>query len=108
MIESRVAARRGSSALAFPRIQSDVVVITTRADERCGVPHTLHQLKTQHTAIEFQRAIQVRNFQMDVTNADSRINRLRTLFRLFRLLAQQIQRAARSEPRDLFRVQRLI
>ena len=61
MIKSRAARQRRRTACAFPSVQSDVMMITTRRNERRARTKSLLQFKTQHAAIKCQRAIQVRH-----------------------------------------------
>src|SRR5690242_1417439 len=51
------------------------MVITAGGDECRLRPATLHQLKTEHAAIEIQRAFEIRDFEMNVADADAGIDR---------------------------------
>jgi hypothetical protein len=58
-------------ALALPRIQPDVVVVSTRRDKRRSRPQPLRQLKSQHAAIKLQRPLKFRHLQMHMPNPRS-------------------------------------
>ena len=57
------------AAFALPGIQPDVVVIAARRNERRLVAVALHDLEAEHAAIKSQRAVEVGDFQMDVSDA---------------------------------------
>jgi hypothetical protein len=75
MIQTRRARWRRRTARAFPGVQPDVVMITACRDERCLRAEPLPQFKTEHAAIKFQRAFEVGDFEMDMADADGRVNR---------------------------------
>lgn len=62
--------------LAFPRIQADVMVISTRAQERGRTSHPLHDLESECVCVEGNRAIEIRHFQVHVSDLGARIERL--------------------------------
>ena len=73
---------RRSATHAFPRVQTDVVVISARGEE-CGLPAVaLRDLEAQNIPIELQRTIEVRHFQVDVADADLRMQRAVERWRL--------------------------
>jgi hypothetical protein len=66
----------------FPRVQTDVVVISARGEE-CGLTAVaLRDLEAQNIPIELQRTIEVRHFQVDVADADLRMQRAVVSWRL--------------------------
>ena len=60
--QTGAAGRRWSTAETFPRVQSDVMMISPSRNKRCFSPPALHQLKPEHAAVKFERAFQIRNF----------------------------------------------
>jgi hypothetical protein len=60
--QTRAAGRRWRTAETFPRVQSDVMMISPSRNKRCFCPPALHQLKPEHAAVKFERAFQIRNF----------------------------------------------
>jgi hypothetical protein len=62
------------SAFTEPSVQSDVVVISTGRNKSSLRTESLHELKSEHPAIEFERPVEVGNLQVHVANADSWIN----------------------------------
>lgn len=75
MIQPRGSLGRRQSTRAFPRVQSDMMMIPARRDKRRALAVALGQFKPKHAAIKRQRPIQVRHFQMHVANPDFRIYR---------------------------------
>ena len=85
MIQPCRAWRRRRASLAFPRVQSDVVMITTCREKRCFLSVSLRDLKAKNIAIKVERAFQVGHLQMNVTNSDLRVKRARAGVRHFKL-----------------------
>ncbi len=53
-----------------------MVVAAGRDERRAGpVPH--HQFEAEHAAVEPDRALEVRHFQMHVADVDARVDRTR-------------------------------
>src|SRR6266702_7647353 len=50
------------------------MVISSGRNKSCPLAPPLHQLEPEHTAIKFERAFQIRNFQVHMTNAHSWID----------------------------------
>src|SRR3954469_10045388 len=69
VIQASAAWRWRRSSLAFPRVQSDVMVITARRKESGLIAISLHQIEAEHIAIKFNCAIKIRDFQMNMANA---------------------------------------
>ena len=51
------------------------MMIAAGGNERRLLAKALRQFKTEHAAIKRQRPIEIGNLQMDVANADARIDR---------------------------------
>ncbi len=65
-------ARRGRvPAGAFPGVQAKVVVIAAGGDESGLDAMALHELETEDTAVKGEGAVEVGDFQVDVTDADT-------------------------------------
>ena len=60
--QTGAAGRRWRTAETFPRVQSDVMMISPSRNKRCFCPQALHQLKPEHAAIKSERTFQIRNF----------------------------------------------
>ena len=73
--------RRWRTAETFPRVQSDVMMISPSRNKRRLPAQALHQLKPEHAAIKSERAFQIRNFQMHVTDPHLWVNRSEIFFR---------------------------
>src|SRR5258707_14143218 len=58
--------------LAFPGVETDVMVIAARRNERRARGQALHQLESQHTAIKSQRAIEIGHLEMNMPDPGSR------------------------------------
>ena len=67
--------RWSGPALALPRIQPDVVMVTPSRDKRRRVPESLHQLKPQNPAVKSQRPLKVSYLQVDMPHPDTSIDR---------------------------------
>src|SRR5215467_13528191 len=53
-----------------------MMVVAAGAEERRLVARPLHDVESEHVAVEAERTIDVRNLQVDVPDVDTRINRL--------------------------------
>ena len=60
--------------MTFPRVQPDMMMITTGGEERGLASVTLREFKSEHIAIKCKRPIEVRDFQMDMSDADLGVN----------------------------------
>jgi hypothetical protein len=60
--QTGAAGRRWRTAETFPRVQSDVMMISPGGNKRCFCPQALHQFKPEHAAVKSERAFQIRNF----------------------------------------------
>ena len=58
--------RRRMAAFAFPGVEPDVMVIAAGRNERRAGAHPLHHLKTEHAAIEAERAFEIGDLEMDM------------------------------------------
>ena len=76
VIQARRARRRRRTTLALPRVQPDVVVIPARREKDRVAPVSLRDLEPEHVAVEAQRPLEVGNTEMDVPDADARVERL--------------------------------
>ena len=74
MIQASSIFRRRRHAFAVPGIQTDVMMITAGGNKSRLITIFHHQLKTQQAAIKIERALQVGNFEMHMTNACLRGN----------------------------------
>ena len=63
------AGRRRMAAFALPGIQSDVVVITARRNECRLIAVALHDLEAEHAAVKSQCAVEIGDFQVDMSDA---------------------------------------
>ncbi len=70
---SRTTMRRRTT-LAFPCIQTDVMVVTASGRERRLVSVALREFESEHIAIKRKCPIEVGDLQMDVSDADLRVN----------------------------------
>src|SRR5262249_55903961 len=70
VVQSGRAGWRRSASGAFPRVQPDVMMVTTGGQERCLRPEPLSDFKAKHVAVEAKRPFQVRYFQMNVSDPD--------------------------------------
>ena len=71
VVETGRARRRWTAALALPGIQPDVVVVPAGTQEGGRRSHPLRQLEPKDAGIERERAIQIRNLEMDVPDVRS-------------------------------------
>src|SRR5262249_52777648 len=65
---------RGPSS-AFPRVQTDMMMIGSRGDECRLVAIALRFLETENVPVKRQRAVQVRDFEVDVAHSGLWSNR---------------------------------
>jgi hypothetical protein len=75
VVQACTTARRRRSTGAFPRIQADMVMVSPGADECRLRSESLRQLKSQHSRIERECAVEVGYFQVNVSDADIRMYR---------------------------------
>ena len=54
---------------AFPCVQRDVMMVSTRRKKHRAISVPLRHLKTKHTGVEPERPFKVCNFQMNMSNA---------------------------------------
>lgn len=66
--------RRRRAAGAFPGVQADVMVVATGADEGRLRAEALLELEAEHAAIKSEGAIKVGDLEVNVTDADARID----------------------------------
>jgi hypothetical protein len=52
-----------------------VVVVAAGGEERGLVSHALHEVEAEHVPVEPDRAVEVRDLQMDVADVDAWIDR---------------------------------
>src|SRR5690349_22339952 len=69
VVKAGVVWRCGGSAPALPGIQADVVMIATGRYESCVVTQPLNPIEPEHACVKRQRAVDVRDFQVDVADA---------------------------------------
>jgi hypothetical protein len=69
------ARRRRTSPGALPNVEADVMMIAAGRDKGRFLSPKLMKFEPEHAAIESERPLQVGNFEMDMTNADTRIDR---------------------------------
>src|SRR5437588_10045582 len=74
MIKAGVAVRRRRTALAFPGVQTDVMVITSGGEEGGLVSVSLGELEAEHVAVKAERAVEISHFQVHVADADRVMN----------------------------------
>ena len=60
--------------MTFPRVQPDMMMITTGGEERGLASVTLREFKSEHIAIKRNCALKVGNLQMNMSDADVRVN----------------------------------
>jgi hypothetical protein len=77
VIEARRPFRRRIAALAFPGIQTDVMVIAAGAQECRGPAHALRDFKAKHARIERDGTLEICNFQVHVPDLGAGIDALR-------------------------------
>ena len=77
MVEAGCAEWRRGAAFALPGIQTDMVVIAASGEKGRLVAEPPLQLKPEHAAIKSKCTVEVRYLQMNMANADTRIDRTR-------------------------------
>jgi hypothetical protein len=65
----------GLSSTAFPGVETDVMMVSTRGDEGRAGAVALRELEAEHAAVKGQRALQIGHLQMNVADADSGMDR---------------------------------
>jgi hypothetical protein len=74
MKQPGAAARRRRTAQAFPRVQADVVMVAASGNEGRTSAVALRQLEPQHAAVKLKSALQIGHLEMDVADADFRVD----------------------------------
>src|SRR5204862_3322533 len=77
VIPPRRAGRRGRAAVALPGVQPDVVVVPAGGNERRLPAPPLLDLEPEDAAVEGERPLQVADLEVDVPDADGRVDRAR-------------------------------
>jgi hypothetical protein len=82
VVQPRASLGRRRSSPAFPRIQRDVMVVASGADE-CGArPIPRRQFEPEDVAIKRQGAIQIGNLEVNVPDINAGIDRGRLQFQI--------------------------
>jgi hypothetical protein len=68
------AARRGFATAAFPGVEADVMMVSTRRDEGGLGAVALGELETEDAAVEGEGALQVGHLEVDVADADGGVD----------------------------------
>jgi hypothetical protein len=63
------------AAAAFPGVETNVVVIAASGEESRFRATAEHQLETEDTTIESERALEIGHLEMDVANTDTGVDR---------------------------------
>src|SRR5215469_16939924 len=84
MVKSSRVWRWRLAAEAFPSVKADIVMIPPGRDKCSLVAHTNHQFESEHAAVEAERPIKVSHFQVHMTNAYTRTDRLVARFWIVR------------------------
>ena len=74
MEKAGAAWRRRLAIGALPGVESNVVMIAARGEKGAAAPIPLRQLKAEHITVKRNRALEVRDFEMDMSDACPRIN----------------------------------
>lgn len=74
VVQPRRSWRRRRPAFALPRVQPDVMVITSRREKGRLRPVSLRDLKTQDTLIETDRPFQIGDLQMHMSDSNGGID----------------------------------
>lgn len=74
MKQTRAARRRRCSTGTFPRVETDMMMISASRDECRLRPEALHQLEAEHATIESERAIDIRHLQVHMADARLRVD----------------------------------
>ena len=75
MIKTGCAGGRRGAVGALPGIQTDVMMIATGGDESSIGSEALHEFKAQDATIKAKGSLEVCDFEVDMTDADLRIDR---------------------------------
>src|SRR5947207_15210042 len=67
---------RWRTAVTVPGIKPDMMVVTAGGYKRCFGAHALHQCKSEYITIEAERALQISDLQVNVADANLRIDRV--------------------------------
>jgi hypothetical protein len=96
VVQARRSRRRRRTTQALPGVETDVVMIAARRHEGSLRPVPLRQLKAKDSAVKPECPLQVGDLQMDVTDADLGINRVR------RFVVMASPSLSYPRPRQLF------
>src|SRR5207249_11754803 len=72
--------RRRPAAAALPGVEADVMVVATGREERGVGSVALRELEAQHAAVEGEGPLEVRDLQVNMTDAGSGIDRPEALW----------------------------
>jgi hypothetical protein len=75
VVEARRPRWRRGAAAALPGVDAEMMVIAAGAEERRLVADAQDEVEPEHVAVEAERPVDVRDFQMDVPDVDARIDR---------------------------------
>ena len=75
MIEARRAGRGRRSPGALPCVQPDMMMIPAGRHERGLAPVTLGQREAEHAGVETERAVEIGDLEMDMSDPCSGIDR---------------------------------
>src|SRR6202035_258234 len=74
MKEARRPGRRRRAAKTFPSVQADLVMVPAGREEGRAAAEPLRQLEPEHVPIERDRPFEIRHPQVDMADADGRVN----------------------------------
>ena len=74
MIKPGRSGRRLRTSGTFPCIESDVVVVAARRNERSTASISLGELETKNSAVEAESSFKVSHFEMDMADAHAGID----------------------------------
>src|SRR5262245_8659699 len=74
VIKAGAAGRRGRTAAALPGVEADMVVVSASRYEGRLMAVALGQRESKHAAIECERAVEIRDLEVDVPDLDTGIN----------------------------------
>jgi hypothetical protein len=74
MEKAGAAWRRRLAIRALPCVESNVVMIAARGEKGAAAAIPLRQLKAEHIPVKSNRALQIRDLEMDMSDACPRIN----------------------------------
>lgn len=74
MEKAGAAWRRRLAIRALPCVESNVVMIAARGEKGAAAAIPLRQLKAEHIPVKSNRALQIRDLEMDMSDACSGIN----------------------------------